>query len=468
MNIQEIMQVLQGRYIGEVLDKDIKGAMIDSRQAISDSIFFCITGNTVDGHAYIEDAARNGAILAVVEKEVLSPIPCICVDDVVTALGTLARYKRSHYPHVVIAITGSCGKTTAKEMLSHILAQYVSVSKNTLNYNNHIGMPLSILNADSDASVWVLELGISEAYDMALLGSIAQPTIVYITNAGNAHIEGLCDKGVAYHKASLIQYMSTQQAILNSIPVVPMVYIPQSAEELIKEAKQYTQPITLVNTVEPVNVHYVGVDKGTTYGKYTIAYEDYSVSIAIPYRGAFIEETLSICIRIALSLGMEIDAICTALISLPSIEHRNCVIQYGESYIIDDTYNANPISMRAMIESAYSYSAEHYILFLGDMKELGKLTIEEHRALGAYIACKSTTAKTSLLWKGTYGLYIYQGLMSSSFVGAWYENPSSNTVQSVIQEVPSWVMLCKASRSVTLEHELQEIYAILGVKDCDI
>ena len=209
MTIEELAQILNGIYKGcqGTSMLDIRGAVVDSRKAFEGALFFCIRGCVVDGHDYIDSAYSQGAILAIVERDVVSPIPYILVESVIEALGKLAHYKRSLYSHVVIAITGSSGKTTAKEILTHVLEAKGPVSKNLLNQNNQIGMPLSILNAQMDAIAWVLELGISEANDMSQLGAIAEPNIVYITNAGNAHMQGLGDKGVAYHKASLLAYI---------------------------------------------------------------------------------------------------------------------------------------------------------------------------------------------------------------------------------------------------------------------
>ncbi|MDE7469123.1 MAG: UDP-N-acetylmuramoyl-tripeptide--D-alanyl-D-alanine ligase [Desulfovibrionaceae bacterium] len=470
MKIQELAHILNGKYDENQanIELDIRGAVIDSRKAFQGSLFFCICGAVVDGHEYIDSACEKGAILAIVEKEVFSPLPYILVDNVVEALGNLARYKRTLYSNVVIAITGSSGKTTAKEIISHVLESEGIVSKNLLNQNNQIGMPLAILNADIDACAWVLELGISEAHDMSQLGDIAQPNLVYITNAGNAHIQGLGDKGVAYHKASLLKYVKKEKSFFLGRVVNQAVFIPESEQNLIQEAIQYDIVLHRVNSKRPVTIEYQGIEQNSTYGIFTISYENHISTITMPYRGYFMQETLACVFEIAHYLGIPYSSICTRLTTLPSLSQRNSVRRYENTYVIDDTYNANPISMRAMIESAYSYPVEHYILVLGDMRELGELTEEEHYSLGAYIAYKSKTAKTSVLWKGIYSDYVKQGLESSNYNGEYYTNPSRDILKNILQKDTTSVILCKGSRSIALEEEVQEIYSILGVVDCDI
>lgn len=470
MTIEELAYILNGKYNEEYrsVKLDIRGAVVDSREAFEGALFFCISGSVVDGHDYIDSAYANGAILAIVEREIPSPLPYIIVENVVEALGKLANYKRMLYPHVVIAITGSSGKTTAKEILTHILEAKGTVSKNPLNHNNQIGMPLSILNADENAIAWVLELGISEAHDMSELGAIACPTIVYITNAGNAHTQGLGEKGVAYHKASLLGYMAQRTATFLDNTIECMAVIPQTEHTLIEEAHKYDVVLHSVSISSPICIEYQGIDALSANGIFKITYNDDSIMISIPYRGYFMQETLSCLFDIALYLGMDFSSICERLTTLTPLRQRNSVIRHNNIYVIDDTYNANPISMKAMIESIYSYPAEHYILMLGDMNELGDVAEEEHRSLGAYIAYKSTNTKTSVLWKGIYAEYVKQGLLSATYTGSYYINPSRAILEQLIQENTHTVILCKGSRSIALENELQQIYSIVGVPSRDI
>lgn len=467
--IQDLASLLHGQYVGidAKATLPIEGAVVDSRKAFPDSIFFCIQGNAFDGHQYIEEAYKGGACLAIVERDIESPIPYIRVDNTIHALGLFAKHKRNLYEHLVIAITGSAGKTTAKEILYHILSTQGIVSKNFLNYNNQIGMPLAILNADINAIAWILEIGISESHDMQELGVIAEPDIVYITNAGNAHTEGLGDKGVAYHKASLMQYVSRKNSSFLDQSIESCAFIPEQYTELYKAASQYDVPIHGINDNDPIDVVFNGVVGNANEGLFTIQYKDASFSITIPYTGYFMQETLSAVIQISLYLGLDCERICQSLCNLPRIEQRNSVVCHNGSYVIDDTYNANPISMQAMIETTYSYPVDHYILLLGDMKELGSVTEKEHIALGAYIANKSKTAKTSVLWKGEYGSYVKEGLFSHGFTGL-YIKASREYIESTIADSASFVILCKGSRSVCLEQELQEVYSILGVYPRDI
>lgn len=192
-------------------DIEISAVRIDSRLVGKGDVFFCIEGKNFDGHNFAQAALEAGAVAVVVSQFLpeLEGKPALMVRDTVEALGKLAAYWRMKSSARMIAVTGSAGKTTVKEMLAHVLAGSGKVHKNFMNLNNQLGLPLSMLEATGEETYWVMELGISLPGDMAELGPIAMPDIAIVHNIGPAHLEGLGSlDNVAKAKASLFEYLS--------------------------------------------------------------------------------------------------------------------------------------------------------------------------------------------------------------------------------------------------------------------
>jgi UDP-N-acetylmuramoyl-tripeptide--D-alanyl-D-alanine ligase len=182
----------------------------DSRQAGEGSLFVCIRGKRVDGHDFIRQAAEQGALAVIASCDVFGgetpPLAVIYADDSVAALGRLGAAQRDAFRGFVAGISGSAGKTSVKEALASVLAVRGTTSRNFMNLNSQIGLPVSLLNADPAATSWVMEAGISAPHDMDELGVILRPDLTVIINVGAAHLSGLEDKGVAHYKSRLLKY----------------------------------------------------------------------------------------------------------------------------------------------------------------------------------------------------------------------------------------------------------------------
>jgi UDP-N-acetylmuramoyl-tripeptide--D-alanyl-D-alanine ligase len=253
------------------------------------------------------------------------------------------------------------------------------VGKNYKNWNNQLGLPLSILNFDGQEDYWVLELGISKPQDMDELGSILRPDIVIITNIGPCHLEGLGSvSNVARYKAKILDYMKNESwAILNSD-------YPVLLEEagLRQQIKQYL--FSCADKKQSFWGEYLGYEEGK--GRYEIGINEERYCFTLPWIGAHLTENITAVAVLAHLLGYSGSEVEQGLCQASLPEQRFSLSQKGKWTIIDDTYNANPFSMRAAIRTAMELAKDReLVLVLGDMAELGELSEEEHRKLGEFI-----------------------------------------------------------------------------------
>lgn len=415
----------------------LTGAASDNRLVKEGDIFICIKGNTVDGHSFAKDAMERGAKAILAEYNPFAeefgdspPIPVLLVEDSVKALGKLAHARRQAYKenkkHKVIAITGTAGKTSVKELIAHILSIEITennsmcinenrVAKNPLNHNTQIGMPIAILNASGKEKFWVLELGISHAHDMEELGAILEPDLALILNVGSGHTEGLGEKGVAYHKASLLKYIQNEG----------IAFVSHDYPELVQEASHYKNIhyfSTIINTSKKqdnnntiyATAKYLGINE-QMHGQYQINLENTSFTVSSPFLGTSGAENClaGACISNALDISKEI--IVHACKNMPIPNRRFNRVTLHNWDIIDDCYNANPLSSARMVESAKELAKnKDFYALMGEMKELGKTAYDEHKKLGQILAIAGVKV---LFWVGEQKEALLEGLYSKAFTG---------------------------------------------------
>ncbi|CCO22497.1 UDP-N-acetylmuramoyl-tripeptide--D-alanyl-D-alanine ligase [Maridesulfovibrio hydrothermalis] len=363
------------------VDTAIASVRIDSRLVSKGDVFFCIEGNNFDGHNFAQAALDAGAVAVVVSQFLpeLDGKPVIMVRDTVQALGKLAAYWRQKSNARMIAVTGSAGKTTVKEMLAHVLAGSHTVHKNFMNLNNQLGLPLSMLEASGEETYWVMELGISLPGDMAELGVIAMPDMAIVHNIGPAHLEGLGDmEKVAAAKASIFKYLHPQGKAMCC----------KDYELLWNAASGITDPIGFSSQDE--NAPYYSTLLETLpdgSGKFLIKAGDETIEVILPTCGSHFAENAAAVTGAAHTLGMELTEIAERLATVKLPRQRFHCHTHGKWTLIDDSYNANPLSMNKAIETAKDIAGERpLILVLGDMLELGDEAGCAHCDLGDKIA----------------------------------------------------------------------------------
>jgi UDP-N-acetylmuramoyl-tripeptide--D-alanyl-D-alanine ligase len=363
--------------------KPAKAVTIDSRNVPVESIFAAIKGDKFDGHDFIEDAVKNKALAIVLNKKKYKKfedldIPIIAVDDTIKTLGELAKIWRNKLRTKIIGITGSAGKTSTKEMLSSILSEKFKVNKTLANNNNHIGVPLTIFSTNNVHDILVAELGTNHFGEIEYTANILQPDYALITNIGSSHLEYLKNKkGVLTEKLALFKAAAKRNGAL---------FINNDDPLIKRSVKNYPNKISYAYKKEAD-----AAGKLMGYNKeglpiVEIVYNKKKLKVEFPLHGEQNAKNLLAAVTIAIKLGLTKDQIYTGIKKLKAINKRLNVKRINDFILIDDTYNANPESMKFAIEllnKMKSYPKK--IAVLGDMFELGDAEEKLHKDLAAVI-----------------------------------------------------------------------------------
>ena len=443
---------LSTRAQGIVLNK----VVTDSRDVTPGSLFVCIPGNRVDGHDFVQAAIAGGASALLASRFLPGVgIPTLCVQDTVKALGEIALLWRRQTKAKIVGVTGTAGKTTVKDVLAKTLAVHGKTAKSPVNNNNQIGMPRAILATDGDEQFWVMEVGISHAGDMDELARTLQPDIGLILNVGTGHTQGLGEMGVAWHKASLLRHLSPSG----------MGLVCADYPDLVREARNTGVVLRFFSAEDrniPYHASYVGPStKVQGYGIYSVCLHGCCHDVTAPFMGHYGAENVAAVASCAHILGLTAEEIISGLAqaSLPVQRFREICV--GSWLCIDDTYNANPLSMRRMLDAAAERaSGRPLVVVLGEMLELGTRTASEHEALGRYLA---HIKPISVFWKGGQADAVRSGLVAGGYAGEWM------LVEDVAHFVRAWeacfsvestggVVLFKGSRSNHMETLLLAVF----------
>lgn len=403
-------QTLDCKLPAEFADTPLCGVSIDSRKLKPGELFFCIPGENFDGHNFATAAALAGAAAIVAEKEKVAEdflsgpegreVPVLRVDAAIPALGRLARFWRDRATAKVVAVTGSAGKTTVKELLSRVLEEAGDVARNPMNLNNQIGLPLSMLAASGEEKYWVMEVGISLPEDMVVLGEILCPDIALVLNVGPAHLSGLGDRGVAHYKAQLLSFLTKGGTGL----------INADYSELVNEARRHYSDMVLFTSQGrdvPYSGGYIGQDQDGL-GRYRLHFEGKSFQVKAPLLGAVGAENVTAVAAVAHILGLGEEMIARGLAAAKLPAQRFSQNRAGKWLVVDDSYNANPLSCeRALSAAAELASGVPLVLVMGEMGELGAVAGDLHRELGKFMA---EIRPRAIFWKGGYLEEIKEGL----------------------------------------------------------
>ncbi len=350
-------------------DFQVQNVVIDSRLPCNDSLFVAIKGENFDGHDYVAIAREKGALAAVVEHPVNVSIPQFVVTDARVALGQLANAWRHEADPIVIAITGSNGKTTVKEMLASILSANAPTHKTAGNLNNDIGVPLTLFKLEKRHRFAVIEMGANHMGEIRQLLSIADPDIAYINNARAAHVEGFGSvENIIKAKGEMYQFCQAKGlAVFNE---------DEESCEWWKSisAAQRSLGFSLKHPAE-VSARFEHESAGLNL---TVSYQGRQASCALKVVGEHNAYNAVAAISLALSCGLSLDQACAGLEGFTGVEGRQQFVEgLNDSVIIDDTYNANPNSLSAAVKVLCNLPGEAW-LALGDMAELGEDSLSLH------------------------------------------------------------------------------------------
>jgi UDP-N-acetylmuramoyl-tripeptide--D-alanyl-D-alanine ligase len=407
---------------------------LDSRKSNSNSLFIAVIGERLDAHQFLDSVYQNGTKLAIVQQgKDYSKIPkdftLIEVKDTTLAFGKLATAHGLIANSTRIAITGSNGKTTTKGILFHLLSSFEATSSTQGNFNNHIGVPLSLLDIKPEHKFSIIEMGTNHPGEIQYLAELAKPAHAIITNIGDSHLEYLKDrKGVFIEKTSLLDLLEKGAS----------VFIPQNDPFLLK-----------LNTNTQYKVIRYGIEEGDFQA--TQVHKDsegFSFKIKdIPFRLNILGEHNLLnslaALAMANSLGFDLPQLSDSIKSYTPNDSRAELLKYNDATLISDCYNANPSSMKKAIDMLCEHNPnQRKVAVLGDMGELGKNEVQFHQEIGQHIL---STEIDTLITQGTLAKEISNQLLDSS-IKKFHANNQDELLDILRSQIsPNDAILFKAS-----------------------
>ena len=409
LTLQNIATAVSGTYHGPdaLLEKEIEGACLDSRLVEKGWLFLATKGEKTNGHLYIPQVYEKGALCCITERELtkedlpqgMEPDQAayITVADSFAALRRLAAFYRSQLKVKVVGITGSVGKTSTKEMIAAVLSAKYRVLKTEKNFNNAVGLPLTILRLRDEDEVAVLEMGISDFGEMAVLASMARPDIGVITNIGQCHLENLGTReGIFRAKTEFFGYLNEGgRVVLNG------------ADDLLAKVESVAGKKPVFFAKEPDCYAAETVSLGLQGTRCVIRTPDMTVRAHIPVPGSHQVSNACAAVAVGRLLGLTAEQIEKGLENTGVVEGRNRIIETDTYTIVDDCYNANPVSMKAGL-SLLAESRGRRVAVLGDMFELGTQEKALHREVGQSMQ-KDSHRPDVLICIGELAKQIYEG-----------------------------------------------------------
>ena len=388
MTLENIAKACGGTYVGDdaLRGSEITGAVIDSRQAEPGYLYIPIRGERVDGHRFIPDVFAKGALAVLSEEPLENPEgPYIQVASSEQALKDIAEFYRSTLGIKIIGITGSVGKTSTKEMISAVLSQKYNVLKTEGNFNNEIGLPLTILRIRREHEVAVVEMGISEFGEMHRIAKVAKPDICVMTNIGQCHLENLIDRdGVLRAKSEIFDFLKPDGHIVLNGNDDKLITVQEVKG--VKPVFYYVEDGTAKKADLPYEITADAIEnKGLRGLNANLHFPEEVCQIHEPIPGVHNVYNACAAACVGRIMGLTNEEICEGIAHAKTIAGRTNLITLGEVLVIDDCYNANPVSMKASLD-VLAQADGRKIAVLGDMGELGENEREMHYDVGKYAA----------------------------------------------------------------------------------
>jgi UDP-N-acetylmuramoyl-tripeptide--D-alanyl-D-alanine ligase len=441
--LSQAAESMQGTLHGA--DRSFDSVSTDTRSLKSGELFFALSGPNFDGGEFVSQASEQGAAGAVVKSLVKDDVAQITVDDTRLALGRLGAAWRERHATTVVGVTGSNGKTTIKDMIAACLSQVAPTLATAGNLNNDIGMPLMLLRIDSSHRYTVLEMGANHAGEIGYLTTLARPDVVVISNAGIAHLEGFGSiTGIAHGKGEILQGDTRPQfAILNAEDEFYQYWL-----SLVEDIKSLSFGLS-----EGADVHanHIVAEKGTT--SFRLHLPDEVVDLTLPLAGIHNVRNACAAAAVATALGVSPEQIRTALESIEPVAGRlQPVAGRNGAALYDDSYNANPESVRAAGDFLVTLSGENWFV-LGDMFELGEHARELHYDTGEELADSHVDR---LFTVGDLSRHTVRGFGNG---GEWFAS-IDDLIANVMTDISANVnVLVKGSRGMRMERVVDAIRA---------
>ena len=407
---------------------DSTGVTTDSRKIEVGALFFALHGASFDGNDYAVAALEQGASAAVIDrKDILEShaeksTQLILVEDTLQALQALAQEHRRRLAIPIIAIAGSNGKTTTKELVSRVLAEKFEVSTTKGNLNNNIGVPLTLLAMNAETEFGIVEMGASAQGEIALLCSIAEPNYGILTNIGLSHLEGFGGvEGIRKGKGELFDHLNEDGG---------RAFVPQEDSVLC----------TMAAEREDLAVEYYSRAIGEGFkSNLTGDYNRYNIAAAV---------------EIGRYFGIADERIAEAILSFKPDNNRSQAVKTEHNSLVVDCYNANPSSMEAALDNIATMEAEHKVLILGDMLELGEWSAEAHQNI---LRKADKVAEKIVLVGGEFTKA--HGVVADELESCYALYPTTTEAKAALDEEPisGALVLLKGSRGIALEKLIEKL-----------
>jgi UDP-N-acetylmuramoyl-tripeptide--D-alanyl-D-alanine ligase len=453
----EILEATKGDLLCGDIKHTFEGVSIDSRTISANELFIAIRGNVHDGHRFVSNVITGGVRGLIVSKDAGTDwqdkdIVCVVVSDTTKALGDLASFNRRRTDVSVVAITGSNGKTTTREMTASVVSTRYKTLSSKGNFNNEIGLPLTLLNLKNSHQWAVLELGTNRPGEIDRLGEICIPDIGVITNIGFAHLEGLGSiEGVMNAKGELLKRIKPEgTAVLNA-----------DDSRVSYLSTKTSRKVLYFGLSEDARIKALDVNETTTGIFFTLVLPEERIPIELRVHGGFMVSNALAAASVGYIIGLSSEEIKAGLEYFRPVKGRINIFDLRGVHIIDDTYNANPDSMEAAIRILSSLKGNSRgILVAGDMLELGEHAEFMHRKIGA-LSARSNIAR----------LYITGGFAEAVANGAGKEDKNSMDIfigarEEILEDLKKSLMpgdwvLVKGSRAMGMEKIVE------GLKECN-
>ena len=446
LSLNEILEATAGKIIIKGKTKFNK-ICIDTRKIESNNIYLAINGERFNGNKFVLEAFEKGASIAIVD-EVLFDVSkfngegtVIKVEDSEKALLDLASFYRRKLGLKVIGVTGSCGKTSTKDLIAAFLSCKYKVFKTKGNFNNQIGLPLMILELDDSFDVAVLEMGMSDLGEIDVLANCARPDIAVITNIGLSHIENLkTQDNILKAKSEIFNYFDEKNTLIINGEDSNLLKIKNKCFEIIRIGYNHEYDVSAFNII-------LGEDNISFDVK--VNDEDFNFKIPIPGKHNVLNSMLAIAV--ANKLNVSFNEMKMGVKNLEATSMRLQIIKKEKFTIINDCYNASPDSMKSSIDVLNSYKKGRKIAILGTMNELGDESIVAHKEVGYYAKNKVTM----LIAIGQYKDCYKEGFNLENIITFERKEEFIKEISTIIQKDD--VVLVKASRGMKFEEIVKSL-----------
>ncbi len=442
LSLREILKTSHGQWTGkeELLDLRPENVVTDSRQAVAGSLFIALRGERTDGHKYIPDVLSKGALAVLCEEAGEPGEPRIVVPEVMEALRSVASANRDRFRYPFIGVTGSVGKTTAKEMIAAVLSAGFKTFKTPGSMNGQIGIPVTLMTLSSDYEAAVVEMGISLHGEMPRITKVVKPDYAVFTNIGDAHLEAFHDRpGILRAKSEILLGMRDSAVVFAN-----------GDDELLASADFHRRKVTFgLGESCGVRAEDLQNENGNAICC-TIVSGSRRIPVRVPAYGDYMIYSILAGAAVGMELGLSDAQIAEGLTRYQTVGHRSRVVKTALCTLIDDCYNANPTSNAAAIDSMAKIPGRR-VCILGDMLEMGEQSAQLHFSVGRYAVEHGVD------------LVVTQGGEAQNISKAAGEKgihySDRNSLLQALPEIirPGDVVLVKASRGAQFENVAEAI-----------